>query len=643
MHRASYAALGAVLVVNLLVVAAPRRASAASDRDSALLSFPLISVSTSLGVDTIVHISRSSDPIGPVALKCHWENATGACAPSGGACLSSSGCPPGETCVPSWSINDFIVQPTTAQPLAWRASQGLAVLPCSNPLDCGELASGVVPPVATDPFIGSLLCFAVDPGTLAPVDKNVFRGEATIETVAPGMLDVAKYNAVGLGAITGAVNTDESLVLGGAAPEYEGCPVATIVNHFYDGATHPVDGLRIVLTRLALLRCSHNLDGVDPGDSVAKLVTFNEFEQLMTVSTALRTHDSRRLSEISSVFLASIQGTLTGQTRILSQAGLFAAGIEEHLLIGPGGMRSAAFDIHGLGARENPDHIGAAPAICGDGIESAPEQCDDGNTADGDCCSSTCEAADDATPCDDGDECDTGDSCLSGVCVGGTPITCAPCQSCFAGIGCDGSCKATMNVSSGAALPGGRACVGLTLANTFPPAVRTRNTLELSDPTDITLLGCTLNPDLGGGAMQGKTLSVVEETRALTSLDVGGSPQDPIPDGGLYVCEYRLDAMAAGNRAVMNNATAYDQQGFAIVPSGGSGGEIIITDCPGNCNGNASVGIGELVRCVNHFLGRPLCDPRQPALSCPVAAGDNDGDVLVGEVMQCVNGFLRGC
>jgi cysteine-rich repeat protein len=38
---------------------------------------------------------------------------------------------------------------------------------------------------------------------------------------------------------------------------------------------------------------------------------------------------------------------------------------------------------------------------CGDGIVQAAEQCDDGNTGDGDCCSSTCQlepAAECATP-----------------------------------------------------------------------------------------------------------------------------------------------------------------------------------------------------------------------------------------------------
>ena len=642
MFRDTFRALAAVLAVNLLVVGSPQRAFAVSDQDAALLTFPLISVSTSLGIDTIIHLSRSSDPVGPVALKCYWENATGACVPSSAVCLSTSECPIGETCLRGWTVSDFILQPTIRQPLAWRASQGLSVLPCSAPGDCSELASGLVPPVATDPFIGSLLCFAVDPTTLTPIDKNAFRGEATIETFAPGMLDAAKYNAVGLRAFAGAVNSDDTLVLGGATPEYEGCPNITIVDHFYDGATHPVDALRIVLTRLSLLPCSHDpVDGY-AGHTVATLTTYNEFEEHMSVTTVIHAFDSRRLSEISTAFLAAIQGTLTGQTRISSQSGLFAAGLEEHLLIGPGGIRSAAFDVHSQGQRELADHIGPAPAVCGDGLVRAPEQCDDGNTADGDCCSSTCQAAADGTPCDNGDECTTQDTCLGGACAGGAAITCGPCETCFTGIGCAGSCRSTLDASAGAARPGGRACVGLTLTNAFPSAARTRNTLALSDATGITLRGCTLNPDLGVGTASGKSLSAVAESPETTAMDVSGSP-NPIPDGGLYVCEYQLDASATGERTVANNATAYDSQGFAIAPSGGRDGQIIVTSCTGDCDGNAAVGIGELVRCVSHFLGVPLCNPRNPPQSCPVADFDNDGFVSLGEVTQCIDRFLNGC
>jgi cysteine-rich repeat protein len=66
--------------------------------------------------------------------------------------------------------------------------------------------------------------------------------------------------------------------------------------------------------------------------------------------------------------------------------------------------------------------VGLAPAarsagICGDGTVDGGEQCDDGNTADGDCCSATCQYEADGSACpDDGSVC-TDDRCdATGVC-----------------------------------------------------------------------------------------------------------------------------------------------------------------------------------------------------------------------------------
>src|SRR5690606_36347689 len=83
--------------------------------------------------------------------------------------------------------------------------------------------------------------------------------------------------------------------------------------------------------------------------------------------------------------------------------------------------------------------------VCGDGIVDAGEECDDGNVESGDCCSASCSAeaagtacADDENPCtddvcdgagicthvpnddpcDDRNGCTTNDVCSNGECVG---------------------------------------------------------------------------------------------------------------------------------------------------------------------------------------------------------------------------------
>ena len=108
-------------------------------------------------------------------------------------------------------------------------------------------------------------------------------------------------------------------------------------------------------------------------------------------------------------------------------------------------------------------------ALCGNGVVDPGEECDDGNTVSGDCCSAICffeqggcacndanVCTDDGTcngtgtcqvvgfnanPCQDGNACTTADTCAAGVCVGGPSLDCDdgnPCtdDSCDSGSGC---------------------------------------------------------------------------------------------------------------------------------------------------------------------------------------------------------------
>jgi len=72
------------------------------------------------------------------------------------------------------------------------------------------------------------------------------------------------------------------------------------------------------------------------------------------------------------------------------------------------------------------------------------EDCDDGNLADGDCCSSTCAFEAVSAPCTDDSACTDGDACDgAGLCVVGPPLVCddgAFCngaESCDPGTGCE--------------------------------------------------------------------------------------------------------------------------------------------------------------------------------------------------------------
>ncbi len=104
-------------------------------------------------------------------------------------------------------------------------------------------------------------------------------------------------------------------------------------------------------------------------------------------------------------------------------------------------------------------------AVCGDGFREAPEECDDGNVDDGDCCSSSCTLDVAGTPCPDASVCTSDELCDgAGTCVIGNTVTCDdgvlctydvcdPQAGCVAsvaptpvGSGCDGISKAKLNI-----------------------------------------------------------------------------------------------------------------------------------------------------------------------------------------------------
>jgi len=75
------------------------------------------------------------------------------------------------------------------------------------------------------------------------------------------------------------------------------------------------------------------------------------------------------------------------------------------------------------------------PDVCGNGIPETGEDCDDGNTDDGDCCSSTCSFEASGDPCDDGDVCTDNECDGAGACL---PVSnnSAPCDD---GVFCNGT------------------------------------------------------------------------------------------------------------------------------------------------------------------------------------------------------------
>jgi len=356
------AIIGAIAQSGLLIAVAGSivRGDTLSDEAAAIVTYPYLVVDTASGRDTVVQLSNALSS--PVDVLCVYVNANSHCSATGAVCTSDADCPVG-TCVAGWLERDFRITLTAEQPIAWRASQGLAAPP---------LPSGPISPVSEDPFVGSLQCIVVD-ASGAPTDQNALTGNATLERALPAAatLDVAKYNAIGTQAIAGANDGNGTLVLGGPAAEYNSCPEVSILEHFFDGAVEPITNTDTVFTTLVLAPCSADYASIQPGAGLVNYLIFNEFEQRFSVSRPFTCLQHGHLSAIdtpvpaTSVFSFAVQGTLVGQTRMQSiGSGIYALAIEEQQLALSGRTTSAAHNLHLFAVREAPDVICLPGAPC---------------------------------------------------------------------------------------------------------------------------------------------------------------------------------------------------------------------------------------------------------------------------------------
>ena len=385
MRQVRWASWTVALAMALAVGGArPVAADMTSDRAAAILTWPSVLAAEdsylTVGerLDTIIQLSNTSTD--PVWVHCFYENANPHCSNTGEVCFEASDCCDPSTgcgiCIPGWNETDFRVHITPRQPLGWLASEGMAEYSTFPPKEFGKFpingvdnvgiggssnAGSRIPPVAEDPFLGSLRCIAVDEDGI-PVDRNVLKGEATlvIEDDDADYLTVGKHNAIGLLALEGAVNDDNTLVIGGPEAEYNGCPNYLILNHFFDYADDPVtDGYDPVFTILELVPCSEDYLRQEPGGAVVQYLVYNEFEQRFSTSRPMQCKQFSLISNIDttqgtrSIFSAGVSGTLTGQSRINPIGnGLMAVAHELHSSSG-----LAQFNVHYQGDRANSDFI----------------------------------------------------------------------------------------------------------------------------------------------------------------------------------------------------------------------------------------------------------------------------------------------
>ncbi|HEX7408647.1 MAG TPA: hypothetical protein VF515_13475, partial [Candidatus Binatia bacterium] len=118
-----------------------------------------------------------------------------------------------------------------------------------------------------------------------------------------------------------------------------------------------------ITTDLTLVPCTEDFMRQVGGSASVQYLVFNEFEQRFSTSKPVNCFSEIQLCNIDtpqcrrSIFNVNVAGTLTGQTRISpSGSGLLGVAIESHTP-SSGPARSAAFNLHFSGSRDNADTI----------------------------------------------------------------------------------------------------------------------------------------------------------------------------------------------------------------------------------------------------------------------------------------------
>ncbi|HVO26693.1 MAG TPA: hypothetical protein VMW56_24035 [Candidatus Margulisiibacteriota bacterium] len=268
MGKVRWAGWTMAIVTALTVSGAAARADIASDKPAAIVIYPKIAVDTTKGVDTVVRLSNTNQAQ-PILAHCFYLDANSHCSGGdneGAICTSgASVCTSGGQCIPGWQEIDFRIRLTAAQPIEWKASDGLKQgrtcnggsndgkpckvaddcpgggscplgipltsgvcqlnpsKPCGVDQDCSPFPGGtcttsnggtLIPGVPEDPFVGELKCIAIDENGV-PIARNDLKGEGLLETSTETNLDVASYNAIGVQATGNQIDPPNVLTLGG--------------------------------------------------------------------------------------------------------------------------------------------------------------------------------------------------------------------------------------------------------------------------------------------------------------------------------------------------------------------------------------------------------------------------------------------
>ncbi len=167
---------------------------------------------------------------------------------------------------------------------------------------------------------------------------------------------------------------------------------------------------------------------------------------------------------------------------------------------------------------------------------------------------------------------------------------------------------------------GSRAYVTNSLDNTLTPIDTTSETAEAAIPVGSAPLDIVITDD-------GATAYVVDSGGDNT-LSVISLPDGPVTTRGEQFAPFDL---ALGSCPLLPTPTP------TVTTSPQPTGTPPVAACAGDCDGDATVSINELITGVNIALGN------SPASACPAFDGNGDGEVAINELIAAVNVALAGC
>ncbi len=297
-------------------------------------------------------------------------------------------------------------------------------------------------------------------------------------------------------------------------------------------------------------------------------------------------------------------------------------GAKDHLVVwriaGPGNRYALAWEDLAIGtpapSAPEPDYndlvievSGVAPFGCGNGVVDPGEDCDDGNTANGDCCSETCLAAVTGTPCADADLCNGAETCQAGgVCGAGTPLVCNDGNACTDD-SCNPSsgCVATPNTapcSDGSACTVGDSCSGGSCVSGAPLVCNDGN--ACTDDSCNASIGCIATPNT----------APCDDGSACTVGDAcsGGScaPGAPLVCNDGNVCTDDSCNPSSGCVATPNTASCSDGSACTV-------GDVCAS---GTCTAGAPLACDDGNVCTDDS-----CNPSSGCVTTPNASACDDG------------------